>query len=221
MAKKLNLVERDKTIWLQISSGRCPAECQWVVARLSQYIINFCAKTKINSELLETIAGDENGTFKSALIRLTGNNLQSCIDKFCGTILWHGQSPFRPRHKRKNWYVGVESLSFNLNSDSDSHFEKEIKIETFKASGKGGQNVNKRDTAVRITHLPTKIAVVGREERTQLMNKKLALARLKAKLCSIKDEQINSNEKERWKQHDNLERGNPVIRFEGNTFKPY
>ena len=131
------------TVWLQITSGRCPAECQWVVARLTYYIMSYCAKKKVDIEVLEALPGDEKGTYKSALLRISGDNTRGCSKQFCGTILWHGQSPFRPRHKRKNWYVGIESLSIDTDSEpgdsANESLEKQIKVQTFKASGKGGQ----------------------------------------------------------------------------------
>jgi peptide chain release factor len=207
-------------IWLQITSGRCPAECQWVVTQLTHFIINDCQKKKIPAEIIEMIHGDEKGTNKSALLRIDNADFPPLL-KLGGTVLWHGQSPFRVKHKRKNWYVGVEVLSLNDETKINSNIEKEIKVDTFKSSGKGGQNVNKRDTAVRITHLPTKLSFVGREERTQLMNRKLALARLQNKLATINQSHLDNNEKERWRQHDSLERGNPIMRFKGNDFKQY
>jgi len=211
------------TIWLQITSGRCPAECQWVVAKLTQFILNDCNRKNIPAEMVEMIKGDKQGTYKSSLLRIDDADFNPLL-KNGGTVLWHGQSPFRAKHKRKNWYVGVESLLLSSEaktSNNNANFDKEIKVDTFKASGKGGQNVNKRDTAVRITHLPTKIAVVAREERTQLMNKKLAMARLKSKLALLAQDTFDSNDKQRWKQHDNLERGNPILRFNGMDFKQY
>ncbi len=208
--------------WMQITSGRCPAECQWVVARLVTHVTHHCAKKGVRVTLVDSVEGNRPGIFKSVLLSLSGVSQEHCLDRFSGTILWRGQSPYRPNHRRKNWYVGVESLVIpdsHSARDQIDGIEREIHVETMRATGPGGQNVNRRESAVRIMHRPTGIQVVGREERSQEMNRKLALARLCSLLLKRQQEGEQDFERQRWSQHNELQRGNPVLCFEGEDFR--
>ena len=96
--------------------------------------------------------------------------------------------------------------------------ELKLRFETFRSGGKGGQNVNKVETGVRVIHIPTGISVVSTEARSQHMNKKLAVNRL----CDILAERnMESGRKEKelaWLEHNRLGRGNPVRIYEGGNF---
>lgn len=92
-------------------------------------------------------------------------------------------------------------------------------IETMRASGPGGQQVNKTESAVRVTHIPTGLTVVAREERSQHMNRKLAVARLGELMKSQEKSAELQGKRDRWQQHNELERGNPIRTYEGTEFK--
>ena len=94
-----------------------------------------------------------------------------------------------------------------------------VRLESMKSSGPGGQHVNKVETAVRAIHLVTGLTVTASEERSQYMNKKLALARLSNLIKAMNDENSSNNKRSMWMQHINLERGNPIRVYEGEGFK--
>lgn len=202
--------------WLQITSGRGPEECCWVVHKLSQYIISEAKAKGIKTRIIERIAGNKPKTYKSVLIALESEYSTVFLKSFEGTIQWIGNSMFRPNHKRKNWFVGVSAF---LPPEVPDWSVNDIKIETMGASGPGGQHVNKTETAVRITHLPSGIKAVAQEERSQHLNRKLAMSRLNELLRQRENESINDCRNSRWNHHNRLERGNPVRVFESEDFQ--
>lgn len=201
--------------WLQITAGRGPEECCWVVYRLSQFIMREAEKAGVTSRMIDMIAGDKAKTFKSVLIAIEADDPTLFLKSFEGTVQWIGKSMFRPNHKRKNWFVGV---SVFLPPAVPCWSDKEIRIETMRASGPGGQHVNKTDSAVRITHLPTGIKAAAQEERSQHLNRKLAMSRLNELLRERKKKSITDHRSNLWNHHNKLERGNPVRVFEGEDF---
>ena len=204
--------------WLQITSGRGPEECCRVVSQVMDFIIRDAAKKSIQVEVLESIPGNKKGTLKSALLALTGANSLAYVNAWDGSVKWVGQSIFRPGHKRKNWFVGVTIFKQEMGS---AWSEKDVKIEKMRSSGPGGQHANKTESAVRITHIPTGINASAQEERSQHMNKKLAMSRL-VKLLDDRDKEAGKKaEKDRWEKHNDFERGNPVRVFKGEAFKEY
>ena len=196
--------------WVQITAGNGPAECAWVVPRVLR---NFCAEAErsgVTVELLQSEPGPLAGTLDSVLLSVEGQLVGHFLSTWVGTIQWVEDSPFRAHCKRRNWFVGVNVLSAPV---TPSWSPSEVRVETLRASGPGGQHVNKTESAVRVTHVPTGIAVLAREERSQHANRRLAFARLEEALAQQGREAAAVAQRQRWSKHQSLERGNPVRVF--------
>lgn len=190
---------------VQISAGQGPSECQLAVAKLYEAL----NKEYGDLELISETRGCEKGCFDSIRFR-TGKDLGSLE----GTVLWICKSPFRKNHKRKNWYVDVSIIPEQTEIASG----KEYRIEKFHCGGKGGQNVNKVETGVRIIHLPTGIVSQSTEERSQFQNKQRAMEKLQEKLVDLQKENEAEQANAAWKEHTRIVRGNPVRVYKGKDF---
>ena len=201
---------------IQITSGRGPLECQWVVAKVLKVFLEETKNDNIDYEIIHRENGDENLTLKSVTLLLKGKNLNEFLKTWLGSICWTGKSTFRKLHKRSNWFIGIfemeglEKIDFN---------EKDIQFQTTRSQGSGGQNVNKVNTAVRATHLPTGQSVFVQDSRSQLENKKLSITRLKEKVTGIYIQQLEKRMQKTWNNHLQVQRGNPIRTFSGTDFK--
>ncbi|WP_185207893.1 peptide chain release factor H [Chryseobacterium sp. C3] len=201
---------------IQITSGRGPLECQWVVAKVLKHFLQEAKDNNLDYEIIHRENGDENLTLKSVTLLLQSKNLNEFLDNWLGSICWIGKSTFRKLHKRSNWFIGVfeleglEKINFN---------EKDIQFQTTRSQGSGGQNVNKVNTAVRATHIPTGQSVFVQDSRSQLENKKLSITRLKGKVLEQNIIQLQKRMQETWNNHLNVQRGNPIRTFSGTDFK--
>lgn len=192
---------------MQITSGRGPAECCRVVALVLEKILKQAVAKGVKTEVVERETGPLNRTLLSAVISLQGRDYHALIEDWEGTVQWIAKSPYRIYHKRKNWFVGVQTFTL---SESQEATEAEIRYEALRASGPGGQHVNKTESAVRAVHIPTGMSVVASDQRSQWQNKKLATERLLLKLASWSIEQAMIQAQANWSNHNCLQRGNPV-----------
>jgi peptide chain release factor len=204
-----------KKIIIQITSGKGPAECCRVVACVQNMMLKHAKQLGIKLEVLENREGEQAGTLLSATMMAQGDALDVFIREWAGTIQWIAQSPYRKYHKRKNWFIGVavfdvkELMPWN---------PKEVKLETCRSSGPGGQNVNKVETAVRGTHIPSGIQVMAMDTRSQLENKKLCMARLEAKVLIWQTDKLIEQQQNQWQEHNELERGNAIKTIKADLF---
>jgi peptide chain release factor len=183
------------------------------VALATNNLLISCEKGAVKVNILETVLGQNKETFKSILLELSGKDAAQIALDWQGVMQWISQSPFRPKHKRKNWFFSGQMYEVN-----EQTFNDEIRFQTCRASGAGGQHVNTTDSAVQATHVASGIAVRVETERSQHANKRLAKVLIMQKLAQQHSEQITQQEKQRWSQHGDLERGNPKKVFKGAGF---
>ena len=192
--------------WLQVSAGHGPAECAWAVVNVTKEILAEAGRSDIEARVIESLAGESGA--QSTLIALTARApLASFLARWSGTVQWVARSPFRPQHRRKNWFVGVQALEPAAATRFDP---RDVTVETMRASGAGGQHVNRTESAVRVTHVPTGLQARASEERSQHANRRLAFARLERRLAEHDAEACAQAAGRRWRAHQELERGNPV-----------
>lgn len=190
---------------VQLSSGQGPVECELAVVKLYNTLKN----EHTDIELIQKHNSKTSGCCTS--IMFTTNDDLSYLE---GTIQWICRSPFRPHHKRKNWYVDV-SIIPEVPSICKDH---DIKFERFHCGGNGGQNINKVETGVRLIHIPTGITVTSTTQRTQFQNRKIALVKLNLILSEKEKENKASQVNTAWKEHTKIVRGNPVRVYIGESF---
>jgi peptide chain release factor len=201
---------------IQITAGRGPAECTWVVAQVLKKVLDEAQEQGLEATLLQREVGQENGTVETATIAVKGKDAVAFADSWIGTIQWIGQSQFRKIHKRKNWFIGIFEIEPQKKA---SVSENDIQYQAMRSSGAGGQHVNKVSSAIRATHIPTGIAVVSMDSRSQHQNKKLATERLLKKLEEETLQQLKNHVGKQWENQLNIQRGNPVRIFTGSDFK--
>ena len=200
--------------YIQITSGRGPVECCRVVVLVMSKIIEQARSLGYEVEVVEHEDGPNDGCMFSATLAIESEHAISLKDDWEGSVLWVAQkNPFRPWHRRKNWFVGVH---FFKPLQTGTISERDITYETLRSSGPGGQNVNKVESAVRAIHVPTGITVLASDERLQIQNKRLARERLLMKLSAIDEDRRLHHNHEVWMNHNSLERGNPVQKFRGD-----
>ena len=194
-----------KRLFLEISSGQGPAECELLVAKLME---------RLTSELRRKVRFRERalkGNREKSLVKsVEGEGAAVSVAPWLGTIQWIAASPFRSHHKRRNWYAGIRLFEAEPELAFDPN---DVEFSASRSSGPGGQHVNTSNTRIQAFHRPTGQCAVAGEERSQLRNRELALARLAAKVATRGSAGSARLGLEAWRAHRELERGKPVRVF--------
>ncbi len=195
---------------IQISSGQGPLECQKFVPLLAEIIRHEAAAHGLSCTWL---SGNKRELMPSVKFAVDGTGIDNFKECWQGAVQWIWKSSIRPDWPRKNWFVKVSFFDFDVTGTCIK--PEYLKIETFRASGHGGQHVNTTDSAVRITHIPSGIAATSSDERSQHRNREVAMLRLHERLKSLEEQANASADNTAWLEHYRLERGNPVRIFQG------
>ena len=175
----------DAVVTIHAGTGGTDAQ-DWAEILLRMYL-RWASDRGFQAELIEASPGEEAG-LKSATFTVKGENAYGILKAERGVHRLVRLSPFDQAHRRHTSFAQV-IVSPLLPEDDDVELdESELRIDTYRASGAGGQHVNKTDSAVRITHLPTGIVVQCQNERSQAANKQTALRILKSRLAELEQE---------------------------------
>ncbi len=176
----------DALVTIHAGTGGTDAQ-DWAEILLRMYL-RWAANRGFQTDLLEASAGEEAG-LKSATFSVRGENAYGILKAERGSHRLVRLSPFDQAHRRHTSFAGV-IVSPLLPDDTEVDIdEADLRIDTYRASGAGGQHVNKTDSAVRITHLPTGIVVQCQNERSQSSNKQTALRLLRSRLAELAEEE--------------------------------
>ena len=178
--------DKDNAI-LSLHAGAGGTEsCDWA-AMLFRMYSRWADKKGFSLEVLDSLDGDEAG-IKSITFQINGENAYGYLKSEKGVHRLVRISPFNAAGKRQTSFVSCDVMP-DIEEDVDIEVKDEdIRIDTFRSSGAGGQHINKTSSAIRITHFPTGIVVQCQNERSQHMNKDKAMQMLKAKLYLLKKE---------------------------------
>tara|TARA_Y100001970_G_C14203481_1_gene842533 strand:- start:1100 stop:2032 length:933 start_codon:yes stop_codon:yes gene_type:complete len=207
----------NKDVILNIHPGAGGKESEDWAFMLFRMYKRWCDKNKYNMKVLNYHDGDENG-LKDVSIEINGENVYGNLKSEIGVHRLVRISPFDSNSRRHTSFASVFVYPV-LDDNIDIKIEEnDIKVDTYRASGAGGQHVNKTDSAVRITHLPTGIVTQCQNERSQLKNRNIAIKILKSKLYKIKLDEANAERDKLNESKKDISWGSQIRSY---VFHPY
>ena len=202
---------------ISIHPGAGGTESQDWAQMLMRMYVRFCEKRNYKIEILDELAGDVAG-LKSVTMLVKGEKAYGYLKGEKGVHRLVRISPFDSNSRRHTSFASID-VEPELNEDINIEIDpKDLKIDTYRSGGAGGQHVNKTDSAVRITHIPTKIVVSCQNERSQFQNKDTAMKILKGKLYQIMMQEHKEKIDEIKGDYGQIAWGNQIRSY---VFHPY
>ena len=190
--------------------------CDWA-SMLCRMYQRYAEKNGFSTEMIDFLDGDEAG-YKSVTLEIKGENAYGYLKSEKGVHRLVRISPFNAAGKRQTSFVSCDVMP-DIEDDIDIEInEEDLRIDTYRSSGAGGQHVNKTSSAIRITHIPTGIVVQCQNERSQVQNKDKAMQMLKAKLYLMKQEENAAKESDIRGEVRDINFGNQIRSY---VLQPY
>ncbi len=208
--------DKDNAI-LTLHAGAGGTEsCDWA-SMLCRMYQRYAEKNGFTTEMIDFLDGDEAG-YKSVTLEIKGENAYGYLKSERGVHRLVRISPFNAAGKRQTSFVSCDVMP-DIEEDIDIEInDEDLRIDTYRSSGAGGQHVNKTSSAIRITHLPTGIVVQCQNERSQFQNKDKAMQMLKAKLYLLKQEENAAKESDIRGEVRDINFGNQIRSY---VLQPY
>lgn len=190
--------------------------CDWA-GMLCRMYQRWADKKGFSVQMLDYLDGEEAG-LKSVTLEISGENAYGYLRSEHGVHRLVRISPFNAAGKRQTSFVSCDvmpDIEGNIDIEID---DKDIRIDTYRSSGAGGQHINKTSSAIRITHFPTGIVVTCQNERSQFQNKDKAMQMLKAKLYILKEQENRAKESEIRGESKEIGWGNQIRSY---VMQPY
>lgn len=207
----------DNNAILTLHAGAGGTEAQDWCEMLFRMYTRFCEKESYNVKVLDIQEGDGAG-LKSVSFLVSGDKAYGYLKAEKGVHRLVRISPFDANARR---HTSFASLDVMPEIDGDIEIEirpEDLKVDTYRSSGAGGQHVNKTESAIRITHLPTGIVVACQNERSQIQNREMAMNMLKSKLIALKEEEMQNSISEIKGELKKIEWGSQIRSY---VFCPY